>query len=94
MGLSANQIAELDRLGPENVSLKLSYAGVGSGALVRGFSCEDMTRSDVEDWLANQGRKSAKQQADTLWWAKAATIVAVVSLIVTLIIAVVSAVAK
>jgi hypothetical protein len=44
--------AELKRRGLENVKLKLMAAGVGRGALVRGFEQPtEIPRDFVEDWL-------------------------------------------
>jgi hypothetical protein len=47
---------EFERLGPSVVLKKLEQAGVGRGALVRGFECGDVQHSVVEDWLAHQER--------------------------------------
>jgi hypothetical protein len=53
---------------------KLDQAGVGRGALVRGFDCGEIQRDVVEDWIAKQGRTDAEQQKDTLFWARFAGI--------------------
>ena len=83
MALSENDRANLDRLGIENVRLKLTYTGPGPGLLAPGLGPGlDMTRDDVEEWLAEQSRKAAKQQDDILWWAKAATWVAAIGVVV------------
>jgi hypothetical protein len=87
MTLSPNQRSELDRLGAENVGLKLQYAGIGRGAAVIGFTTPDMDRGDVEDWLAEQSRKAATQQAQTLRWAKAAAWIGIAGIIVAIAIA-------
>ena len=47
----------------------------------------DMTRGDIEEWLAEQSHRASKQQDDILWWAKAATWVAGVGIIVAIAIA-------
>ncbi len=88
MALSESDRAKLDRLGIENVKLKLTYAGPGPGSLVPGLGPGlDMTRGDIEEWLAEQSRRAAKQQDDILWWAKAATWVAAVGILVAIAIA-------
>jgi hypothetical protein len=46
-----------------------------------------MTRGDVEDWLAEQTREAARQQADILWWAKAAAFIGLLGIIVAIVIA-------
>jgi hypothetical protein len=88
MALSDADRAELNRLGIENVKLKLSYAGPGSGSVVPGLGPGfGMTRGDVENWLAEQDREAAKRQVDTLWWAKAATWIGAVGILVAIAIA-------
>jgi len=80
----------LERLGAENVRQRLDHAGPGGGAEVPGL---EMTRSDVEAWLAGEDRATVKlqaeRQAQTLWWAKAATVIAGAGIVVSIIIAVV-----
>jgi hypothetical protein len=77
MALSENDRAKLDRLGIENVKLKLTDAEPGPQSAVPGLGPGlDVTRGDIEEWLSEQSRKAAKQQDDILWWAKAATLVA------------------
>ncbi len=71
MGFSAEARQGLDKLGVDNVRLKLQYAGSGRGALVPGLLDDNQLRGDVEDWLAERNRQSDKLQAETLWWAKA-----------------------
>jgi len=88
MALSENDRAKLDRLGIENVKLKLAYAGPGPQSAVPGLGPGlDMTRGDIEEWLAEQSHKASKQQDDILWWAKAATWVAVGGIVVAIAIA-------
>ena len=41
-----------------------------------------MTRSAVEDWLAEKSQETTKLQHDILWWAKAATWIGVTSILV------------
>lgn len=62
--------AQLERLGLENVKLKLMAAGMGRGALVRGFeSPSEIPRAFIEDWVAAEERKAASQRWWTLFWA-------------------------
>ena len=83
MALSENDRAKLDRLGIENVKLKLTDAEPGPQSAVPGLGPDlDMTRGDIEEWLSEQSRKAAKQQDDILWWAKAATSVAAIGFVV------------
>jgi hypothetical protein len=82
---------ELERLGAENVARRLNYAGAGSGSVVPGIVAPDPLRRDVEDWvndrLAERDRREAKDKADILWWAKAATWVGAGGIVVAIIIA-------
>jgi hypothetical protein len=88
MTLSNADRAELDRLGIENVKLKLGHAGPGSGSTVPGLGqAFGMTRGDVEDWLAEQDREAAKQRVDTLWWAKTAAWISALGILVAIAIA-------
>jgi len=62
--------AELERRGLENVKLKLSAAGVGRGANVRGFEHpSEIPRDFVEDWVATEEKKMARERRWTLRWA-------------------------
>jgi hypothetical protein len=63
--------AELNRRGLENVKLKLLMgAGVGRGADVHGFeNPPTIPRSVVEDWVADEEQKAARQRWWTLIWA-------------------------
>jgi|RhiMetdeSRZDD1v2_1073273.scaffolds.fasta_scaffold1825482_1 hypothetical protein len=63
---------ELERLGPENVRSKLAHAGADWGAIVPGLGTGTILCGDVEDWLAELGRESAKREADVLFFNKAA----------------------
>jgi hypothetical protein len=55
--------AELKRRGLETVKLKLMAAGVGRGAMVRGFENPyEIPRDFVEDWVAAEERKAAKER--------------------------------
>jgi hypothetical protein len=66
--------AELKRFGTENVRTKLqSWSGSRSSALTDFLgSSVNVTRGDVEDWLAEQAVAEAAQQRETLNWAKIA----------------------
>jgi hypothetical protein len=62
--------AELERRGVENVRLKLMAAGVGRGALVRGFEDPpEIPRDFVEGWVSAEERKTARQRHWTLFLA-------------------------
>jgi hypothetical protein len=92
MPISEENRAELDRLGTENVRLQLAHAGPSRGSVVPGLGKRPdqqfgMTRGDVEDWLAEQTREAARQQADILWWAKAAAFIGLLGIIVAIVIA-------
>jgi len=88
MALSEKDRAKLDQLGIENVKLKLAYAGPGPQSAVPGLGPGlDMTRGHIEEWLAEQSHKAIKQQDDILWWARAATWVAVGGIVIAIVIA-------
>jgi hypothetical protein len=92
MALTPEQRAELEKLGPDNVRIKLVAGGPGAGASVPGFRTGHpgglgglMTRSDVEDWLAEKHveqvatrREEADVLRSTLTWARIAGIAAIV----------------
>jgi hypothetical protein len=89
MTLSATDRAELERLGLDNVKMKLGYAGPGPGAAVIGLGPGfGMTRGDVEEWVAEQTRAATKLQIDTLRWAKAAAWIGVAGIAVSAALAV------
>ena len=72
--------AELERRGLENVKLKLLAAGVGRGALVRGFEHPpEIPRDFIEDWVAQQERKMARERRATLHWAIVGGLAAIVA---------------
>jgi hypothetical protein len=56
MALTRDERTALEGAGTATVRDKLRYAGPGRGAAVRGFSSGDLTRGDVEDWLADKER--------------------------------------
>ncbi len=75
MALTDEQRAELEALGPETVRIKLSLGGADRGASIPGFKTgpyRALTRSDIEDWLAEQHIAEARVQSSTLRWAKIA----------------------
>jgi hypothetical protein len=85
MPLSSSDRAELDRLGVDNVRHRLAFSNSGGGAVVPGLGPGfGMTRSDVEEWLAEKSREATKLQLNILWWAKAAFWVGVTSILVML----------
>jgi hypothetical protein len=87
MPLSQSDRAELDRLGVDNVRQRL-VPGSGGSAVVPGLGPGvGMTRSDVEEWLAEKSQEATKLQLNILWWARAAFWVGVASILVTLAIA-------
>jgi hypothetical protein len=87
MSLSDADREELERFGPDNVRSKLAYAGASPVAVVPGLGDGTVLRRDVENWLAERGRESAKLQADTLFYAKAAAWISGLGLLVAIIIA-------
>jgi hypothetical protein len=75
--------AELERRGLENVKLKLMAAGVGRGALVRGFESPfEIPRDFVEDWVADEERKAAKERRWTLFWAIVGGVAGIIGVLV------------
>lgn len=65
--MTTAETAALEATGATNVRDKLRHAGPGRGAAVRGFSCGELTRGDIEDWLAAKeraDRQSARRRAD------------------------------
>jgi hypothetical protein len=88
MSLSLSDRTELDRLGIDNVRLKIAYAGPGPGSVVPGLGPGfGMTRSDVEEWLAEQSRDASRLQLNILWWAKAAAWISLFGIVVAMVIA-------
>jgi hypothetical protein len=57
MALTAGERAALEAVGAANVRDKLRYAGPGRGAAVPGLVSGDLSRGDVEDWLADRDRE-------------------------------------
>jgi hypothetical protein len=77
--------AVLERRGLESVKFKLMAAGVGRSALVRGFeSPSEIPRKFVEDWVAAEEQKAARQRHRTLVWAIVGDVAGVVYVLVIL----------
>ena len=87
MPLSDADSEELERLAPDKIRSKLASVGAGRGATVPGLGDGMMLRGDVEDWLAERDRESAKREADTLFFNKAAAWMAGLALLLATIIA-------
>ena len=92
--LTAVQRTETEALGPENVRLKLMYAGAARGADVLGFRCGSITRGTIENWLVEQAAIEARREQSTLSWAKIAgwagivgAVVGIVGIIVAILLA-------
>jgi hypothetical protein len=91
MALTEAARTELSRLGIEGVKMKLAYAGAGSGSSVPGICSPDPIRLEVENWLfaeiARVDREATKDRSATLWWAKAATWIGGLGIVVAIAIA-------
>jgi hypothetical protein len=83
--LTAEQRAELEEHGPASIRFKLTQYGAGRGASISGFKCGDITRGDIEDWLAEKSKMETAQQAATLRWAQIAGWAAIISVLLTLV---------
>jgi len=85
MALTPEQRAELEKHGPETVRIKLLQGGADRGASIPGFDTRvfrGLTRSDVEDWLAEKQAEAAKNQRLTLHWAIIAGLAAIAGVVV------------
>jgi hypothetical protein len=88
MTVAPEQRAELERLGVENVRQRLDHAGSGAGSVVPGLGPSfDMTRGEVEEWLAEKSQEATKLQLNILWWAKAAAWIGFAGILVAIAIA-------
>jgi hypothetical protein len=83
--LTPEQRAELEHHGAPSIRLKLTQYGVGRGAAISGFKCGDITRGDIEDWLAEKNAEETAQQSAILRWAMIAGVAGIVSVILTAI---------
>ena len=66
MALTPEQRAELEKHGPETVRIKLLQGGADRGAAIPGFTTgpyRTLTRSDVEDWLAEKQAEVREESA-------------------------------
>jgi hypothetical protein len=79
--LTPEQRAELEHLGAPYIRLKLTQYGSGRGASISGFKCGDITRGDIEDWLAEKSAEETAQQSAILRWARIAGWAAIASVI-------------
>jgi hypothetical protein len=84
MPLTPEQIDILEKLGPSNVRNRLEYARVAGTSVLPGLRSHD----DVEEWLSQKDRQASKLQADTLRYAKAAFWGTVVTIGVTVVVAI------
>jgi hypothetical protein len=81
--------AELERRGLENVKFKLMVAGVGRGALVRGFeSPSEIPRNFVGDRVTAEEQKAARQRHWTLVWAIVGGVAGIVGIVASIVIAI------
>jgi hypothetical protein len=59
--LTTEQRAELEHHGAASIRFKLTQHGAGRGAAISGFKCGDITRGDIEDWLAEKNAEETAQ---------------------------------
>jgi hypothetical protein len=92
MTLTDVQRAELDTLLPATVRVKLLQGGPGRGASISGFKCGDITRGDIEDWLAEKDEERRLRNIQsfnysrwTFYVAVGALVAAIVGIIVTVL---------
>ena len=77
--------AELKQRGVENVKLKLLVAAVGQQTMVDGFNNPpSILRTFVEDWIAEEERKAARERRRILHWAIVAGVTGILVLAATL----------
>lgn len=91
--LTDEQRAELESLRPETVRLKLIQAGADPGALVPGFATgpfRGLTRSDVENSLAEKSTQEETERKQTLYWAVIAGQASIAGVIVGIVAIIVS----
>jgi hypothetical protein len=70
--LTPDQRKELENLGAATIRFKLLQSGGGRGAAVTGFTCGEISRGDVEDWLVEKNREETALQRTILFWARVA----------------------
>jgi hypothetical protein len=83
--LTPEQRAELEDHGACNIRFKLPQHGAGRGASISGFKCGDITRGDIEDWLAEKSKEEAAQQSSILLWAQIAGWAGIASVVLTMV---------
>jgi hypothetical protein len=83
--LTTEQRAELEHHGAVSIRFKLTQYGSGPGASIGGFKCGDITRVDIEEWLAEKSAEETAQQFAILRWARIAGWAGIVSVILTAI---------
>jgi hypothetical protein len=83
--LTTEQRAELEHHGAASIRFKLTQYGAGRPAAISGFKCGDITRGDIEDWLAEKNAEETAQQSAILRWARIAGWAGIVSVILTAI---------
>jgi hypothetical protein len=83
--LTTEQRAELEHHGAVSIRFKLTQYGSGPGASIGGFKCGDITRVDIEDWLAEKSAEETAQQSAILRWARIAGWAGIVSVVLTAI---------
>ena len=70
--------SQLEEHGPTSIRFKLTQYGAGRGALIGGLICGDITRGDIEDWLAEKSKAEAALQSAILRWARIAGCAAII----------------
>jgi hypothetical protein len=85
--LTPEQRAELEYHGAASIRFKLTTysAGAGRTAAISGFKCGDITRGDIDDWLAEKSAEETAQQSATLRWARIAGWAGITSVVLTAI---------
>ena len=81
--LTTEQRAELEHHGAVSIRFKLTQHGAGRSAAISGFKCGDITRGDIEDWLAEKSAEEAAQQSAILRWARIAGWAAIIGALLT-----------
>ncbi len=82
--LTEVQRKELENLGATTIRFKLTTHGAGRGASISGFTCGDVTRGDIEDWLAEKNREEAALQDKILFWARIAGVAGIAGVLLVL----------
>jgi hypothetical protein len=64
MQLTAEERSALESIGPLSAAAKLEACpGLGRTASVRGFTCGDIDRGKIEDWLGEKHRELVVRKA-------------------------------